>query len=168
MRCNCHLSLSRHHFLTAFFNPPLKVLSSLPEMADQLGPSHFRDIFDTALRTYEKVTGVALTSHPLAMGLQDCDNIEGITVLLQDQAKDLRKSEKITKSVETIVSILTPLSSAASFPDTVGLVRQKVLVANFRYLTVSYSLFHPQEQYTLVSVSYLTYVPSPVYIWIFL
>jgi hypothetical protein len=137
-------------------------------MADQLESSLFRDIFETALRDYEKKTGVALTDHPLAMGLQDCDNIEGITVLLRDQAKDFRKSETITKSVETIVSIMTPLSSAASLPGTVGLVRQKMLVANFTYLTVSYSLSHPQEQYTLVSVSYLTYVPSPVYIWIFL
>jgi hypothetical protein len=137
-------------------------------MADQLGSSHFRDIFDTALHAYEEKTGVTLTNHPLAMELQDCDNIEGITVLLRDQAKGFIKSEKITKSVETIVSILTPLSSAASLPDTIGLVRQKVLVANFTYLTVSYSLSHPREQYTLVSVSYLTYVPSPVYIWIFL
>ena len=100
-------------------------------MTDQSGYNRFRELFDSALRAYEKETGVSLANHRLAMELQHCDTIEGITALLQDQAKDFKKGDKIAKSVETIVSILTPLSSAASLPDTVGLVRQKVLLANF-------------------------------------
>lgn len=92
-------------------------------MADQSGPgsTRFRGLFDSALRAYEKETGVTLANHPLAIKLQCCDTTEGITALLKDQAKDFRQSEKITKSVETIVSILTPLSFVASLPDAVGL-----------------------------------------------
>ena len=140
--------------------PALKDLTSslTREMADQSGSNRFRELFDTALRAYENETGVTLASHRLAIELQHCDTSEGITAFLQDQAKDFRKSEKITKSVKTIVSILTPLSSAASLPDTVGLVRQKVLVASFTSLTVSYSHSRPRRQYKLVSVSYLMYV----------
>ena len=92
-------------------------------MADQSGSARFRELFDSALRAYENDTGVTLANHRLAMELQHCDTIDGITTLLQDQAKDFRNSENFTKSVETIVSILTPLSFAASLPDTVGLVR---------------------------------------------
>jgi len=127
-------------------------------MADQSESTRFRALFDSALCAYEKETGVILANHRLAMELQHCDSIEGMTALLQDQAKDFRKSEKISKSVKTIVSILTPLSSAASLPDSIGLVRQKVLVASFTSLTVPYSHFRPRKQYKLVSVSYLMYV----------
>jgi len=137
-------------------------------MADQSGSSRFRELFDSALRSYEQETGITLANHRLATELQHCDTIEGITALLQDQAKDFRKTERITKSVKSIVSILTPLSSAASLPDTIGLVRQKVLVANFASLTASYSHSRPRKQYKLVSVSYLTYVPFPSSMWIIL
>ena len=128
-------------------------------MADQSASTRFRELFDAALRAYEEETGVILANHRLALELQHCDTIGGITTLLKDQAKVFRKSEKITKSVETIVSILTPLASAAPLPDTIGLVRQKVLVASFTSLTVSYSRSRPRKQYKLVSVSYLMYVP---------
>lgn len=97
---------------------------------DQSGSTRFQELFDSALRAYEKETGVILANHRLAIELQHCDTIEGITTLLQDQAKEFKRSQIITKSIETIVSILTPLSSAASLPDTVGLVRQNVLVAS--------------------------------------
>jgi hypothetical protein len=110
------------------------------------------------LRAYENETGVILANHRLAMELQRCDTVEGITALLKDQAKDFRKSEKVTRSVETIVSILTPLTYAASLPDTVGLVRRKVLGSVFTSLTVSYSHSRPRKQYKLVSVSCLMYV----------
>jgi hypothetical protein len=129
-------------------------------MADQSGSTRFRELFNSALRAYEKETGVTLSNHRLAVELQYCDTIEGITVLLQGQAKDFKKSETIIKSVETIVSILTPLSLAASLPDTVGLVRQnELVVASFTSLTVSYSRSRPRKQYKLVSASYLMYVP---------
>ena len=137
-------------------------------MADQSESTRFRELFDSALRAYEKETGVTLANHRLAMELQHCDTIEGMTALLQDQAKDFRKSEKVTKSVETIVSILTPLSSAASLPDTIGLVRQRVLVASFTSLTVSSSHSRPRKQFKLVSVSYLVYVLFSFHMWVFL
>jgi len=136
-------------------------------MADQSGSTHFRELFYSALHAYEKETGITLANHRLAMELQNCDTIEGITALLQAQAKDFRKCETITKSVETVVSILTPLSLAASLPDTVGFVRQKVLAPGSTSLTVSYSRSRPQKQYKLVSVFYLMYVPfSSSYVYI--
>ena len=128
-------------------------------MADQSASTRFRDLFDDALRAYENETGVTLANHPLAMKLQGCESVEAITALLQDQAKVFKKSEKITKSIQTIVSILSPLSSAASFPDAVGLVCQKVLQTCFASLTVYDSHSRHRKRYRLVSASYLMYVP---------
>lgn len=93
-------------------------------MTDQSRYARFQELFESALRAYEKKTGITLSRHPLAAKLQSCDSVEGITTLLQDQAKSFQKSDKIIKPMETIVSILTPLSLAASLPDTLGLVRK--------------------------------------------
>ena len=92
-------------------------------MADQSGSVSFQKLLESALLRYEKKTGVTLSQHPLALQLQSCKSVEAFNYLLQDKAKDVRESERITKSMKTIVSTLTPLSSAASLPDAVGLVR---------------------------------------------
>ena len=128
-------------------------------MTENSAPNRFRDLFDDALHVYEKETGITLANHSLAVKLQGCESVGAITALLQDQAKDFKKSEKITKSIGTIVSILTPLSFAASLPDAVGLVCQKVLQTCFTSLTVHHSHSRPRRRYRLVSASYLMYVP---------
>jgi len=92
-------------------------------MPIQSGSVSFQRLLESALLRYEKKTGVTLSKHPLALQLQSCNSVEDFNNLLQDKAKDVRESERITKSMKTIVSILTPLSFAASLPDSVGLVR---------------------------------------------
>ena len=126
-------TLARYLFLTTKRPFPER---SVPEMTEQSGSSHFQELFESALQAYEKKTGITLSRHPLAMKLQSCDSVEGITTLLQGQAKSFKKSDKIIRSMETIVSILTPLSFAASLPDTVGLVRHKALMSCFTSLTI--------------------------------
>jgi len=92
-------------------------------MANQSGSASFQRLLESALLRYEKKTGVTLSKHPLALQLQSCNSVEDFNKLLQDKAKDLRERERITRSMKTIVSILTPLSSLASLPDAVGMVR---------------------------------------------
>ena len=99
------------------------------EMAYQSVSVSFQSLLESALLGYEKKTGVTLSKHPLALQLQSCNSIEDFNKLLQDKAKDVRKSERITNSMKTIVSILTPISSFASLPDAVGLVHWKALMA---------------------------------------
>jgi len=98
-------------------------------MSNQSGSVSFQKLLESALLRYEKKTGVTLSKHPLALQLQSCNSVEDFNNVLQDKAKDIRESERITKSMRTIVSILTPLSSVASLPDTVGLVCYKSLMA---------------------------------------
>ena len=92
-------------------------------MANQSASVSFQTLLESALLQYEKKTGVTLSKHPLALQLQSCNSVEDLNTILQDKAKDVRESERIIKSMKTIVSILTPLSSVASLPDAVGLVR---------------------------------------------
>jgi hypothetical protein len=97
-------------------------------MADQSRSAHFQALFESALKAYERKTGITLAQHPLAVKLQSCHSVEDVTALLLGQAKafsDFQANNRITKAIETTVSILTPLSDATSLADAVGLVRQK-------------------------------------------
>jgi hypothetical protein len=82
-------------------------------MANPSGSVYFQRVLESALIRYEKKTGVTLSEHPLAMQLQSCNSIDDFNNLLQEKAKDIKERERITKSMKTIVSILTPLSSVA-------------------------------------------------------
>ena len=92
-------------------------------MANQSESVSFQTSHESALLRYEKKTDVTLFEHPLALQFQSCNSVEDFNNLLQDNAKDIRESERITKPMKTIVSILIPLSSDASLLDAVGLVR---------------------------------------------
>jgi len=91
-------------------------------MANQSESVTFQGLLEFALLRYERKTGITLSKHPLALQLQNCNSVEDFNNLLQDKAKDVRESERITKPMTTIVSILTPISSA-SLPDAVVQVR---------------------------------------------
>lgn len=115
--------------------PPLRATR---DMAVQSGSARFQALFESALRDYEKKTGVTLAEHSLTQELQSCDSVDAITTLLQHQAQnfdDYRENDKILKLIRTTVSILTPLSSAASLADAVGVVRQKTLLPCIKSLT---------------------------------
>jgi len=110
-------------------------------MTDQPGSARFQALLDSALQEYEKNAGVTLPDREdsLAIPLQRCHSIDDITTLLQDKAKafnDLRQRDRIFKSINVTVSILTPISAVASVADDVGLVRQKVLRACLIFLTI--------------------------------
>ena len=110
-------------------------------MTDQPGSVRFQALLDSALQEYEKRPGVTLASSEdsLAIQLQRCHSIDAITTLLQDKTQafdDFRRRDRIFKSINATVSILTPISAFASAADGAGLVRQKVLKACLAFLTV--------------------------------
>ena len=92
-------------------------------MVNQSGSVSFQSLLESALLQYEKKTGITLSKHPLALKFQSCNSVEDFNKLLQDKARDVRESERITKSMKIIVSILMLLSSVASPLDALGLVR---------------------------------------------
>jgi hypothetical protein len=126
------------------------------EMADQSGSP--QTPFESALRAYEEKTGVTLAQHPLAQQVQSCQSTHDITTLLQGQVQafDESRRDKIIRSIKATVSILTPLSAAASLPDAFGLVRLEALWHCFASVTTFCR--HLRRQFRLASLSYLMYV----------
>ena len=103
-------------------------------MAHQPKFARFQTLFEPALQVYEKRVGVSLAQHPLTIKLLNCDSVEAITGLLQDQLRafgDLRGSDKTMTSIKITVSNLSKLSAAASLADAFGQVRQQEMVARF-------------------------------------
>ena len=94
-------------------------------MSDQSGSSNLRVLFEAALEDYKHQTGIELAEHPLAGRLQDGNSVESVTAILREQAQDFkefREKDKVLKPLKRVLTVLHRLSSAANFPQDVGLV----------------------------------------------
>ena len=100
-------------------------------MGDQSQSSRFRLLFESALQEYQSQTGTSLASHPLAEKLQDCDSIESITTVLQEQARafsEFRGGDgRVMKSLKTVVSVVYTLSVTV-LGEAVGLVCREISI----------------------------------------
>ena len=97
-------------------------------MGDRPGSSRFRVLFEAALRQYEDQTEIPLVKHPLAEQLQNCDSVDSVITVLQEQVwafSEFRGSDRIMKSLEGVVSVLSTLSSVADLGGSIGLVGRK-------------------------------------------
>ena len=130
-------------------------------MSDQSGSSNFPSLFESALHDYEKQTGIPLANHPLARQLQNCQSIDSVTALLQEQARafsGFRERDKIMKSLKSVVSALSKVCAIATLGQDIGMVSPGPLIecSTFRPIFGSHS--HLRMQYILASVSYSPYV----------
>jgi hypothetical protein len=101
-------------------------------MADQSQnsqSSRFRVLFESALQDYQNQTGTTLANHPLAEKLQNCNSVESVTDVLQEQARaftEFRGGDgRIMKSLKAVVSVLDSLSTSIALGEVIGLVRRK-------------------------------------------
>jgi fungal STAND N-terminal Goodbye domain len=85
---------------------------------------NFQQIFNNALKSYEKRTKNNLLDHPLAAQLQACDSPSAVVLVLQQQVQELNQSrtnnERLTKWLDPTVNVLYSLSGALG--EGVGLV----------------------------------------------
>ena len=90
--------------------------------------SSFQDLFNAAIRDYENQTETKLIEHPFAKQLEECDSVDSIVAILQEQAKTFRKFRgddgKITKSLKSSVDVLYTLSNSTLLGEGIGLVRK--------------------------------------------
>jgi hypothetical protein len=106
------------------------------DMSDQSGSSRLQVLFQAAMHDYEKKTGIVLARHPLAEKLQNCDSVESVTAVFQEQTQafsGFRAGDKVFKPLKNIVSLLHKLSSAA---DTIGLVRPCAIIQCLKFLNL--------------------------------
>jgi len=135
-------------------------------MGDQSLCLGFRALFQSALQAYKKTTGISLVEHPLTLQLQNCRSVESIIALLQNQIRassDFVETDRLKESVTSIISILFGFSATAAFDWVLDLVPQKVLMACSTFLTLLSRHSPLKMQYSLVSQSYLPYVPNFIY-----
>lgn len=104
--------------------PATPVMSQAPTAIAASSESRFQDIFQAALKSYQKQTKKDLLAHPLASQLQSCNSTSAIFAVLQDQVRDFDKSrsgdERLTKWLGPTVNVLWAFSAAVS--GGVGLV----------------------------------------------
>ena len=78
--------------------------------------SNFQQIFDNALKEYQRRTKKDLLKHPLAAQLQACDSPRSILVVLQQQVQELNRSQgtdnRLTKRLDPTISVICALSNA--------------------------------------------------------
>jgi fungal STAND N-terminal Goodbye domain len=100
-------------------------------MSDQLASSRFEALFEEALHDYERQTGIPLAQHTLAEQFQNCQSVESVTTLLQEQTRafsDFRGSDKIMKSLKSLVSALSRVSAIAAIGRDIGIVCPRLLI----------------------------------------
>ncbi|KAH9992544.1 hypothetical protein BJV74DRAFT_795789 [Russula compacta] len=105
-------------------------------MSDQSGSSRLQALFDSALQDYEKQTGISLPRHPLAEQLQNCDSVDSVIAVLQQQAQtfsEFRGSHRIMKSLNGVVSVLSSFPPAKAIHT--GLA---ILLATIKGVGASY------------------------------
>jgi len=82
--------------------------------------SKLQFLFEAALHNYEEQTGMKLIDHPLARQLENCNSVESITAVLQDQARaftEFRRDDgKVMKPLKRVVHVVHALSTSLSFP----------------------------------------------------
>ena len=130
-------------------------------MSDQSGSSNFPSLFESALHDYEKQTGIPLANHPLARQLQNCQSIDSVTALLQEQARafsEFRERDKIMKSLKSVVSALSKVCAIATLGQDIGMVSPGPLIGCSTFRPIFGSHSHLRMQYILASVSYSPYV----------
>ena len=99
-------------------------MSSAHPQTTASSSSNFQQIFNNALKAYEKRTKNDLLAHPLAAQLQACDSPGAILSVLHKQVEELNRSrntdDRWTKWLDPTVNVLFSLS--ATIGEGVGLV----------------------------------------------
>ena len=129
-RTPLHSTLYHDHLLrlTADHSFFLDHISFILDMS-QSSSSSFKDLFDAALQDYENKTGIDLVGNTLAKKFENCDSVDSITAIFQEQAQIFRKFRgddgKLMKSLKSSVDILYMLSNTV-LCGGVGLVHPKI------------------------------------------
>lgn len=125
-------------------------------MGDPLG-FMLPPLFEAAVHDYQKQTGVKLIDHPLARKLENCNSVESITSVLQEQARsfiDFRRDEsddgKVMKLLKHVVHVLHTLSISTTLREGISLVSvvcRVALVVNYFFRRCFFSHSPLQRQY---------------------
>jgi hypothetical protein len=107
--------------------------------------SNFQQIFNNALKVYEKRTKKDLLAHPLATELQNCDSPTEILTVLHRQVQGLDQSgtgdDRWTKWLDPTVNVLYMLSGTLG--EGLGLVSLKTRTSRICSLMFTRQILPP-------------------------
>jgi hypothetical protein len=102
-------------------------------MSQSSSPSTFQALFNAALQDYKDKTGNSLADHPFTRQLQECDSVESVFIILEDQARVFRKFRdhgKLINSLKCLAGIFCSSFITTVLGEGIDLVvRPKSIVA---------------------------------------
>lgn len=118
-------------FLSPFTTLPY-LISSNSNMSQPSSTSSFQDLFNTALQGYENQTGTSLVDHPFARQLDECDSVDSVVAILQEQSQSFREFRggdgRLMKSFVCSVDVLYTMSTNTALGEGIGLVCPEVFI----------------------------------------
>ncbi len=94
--------------------------------------SSFLSLYHSALQDYTTQTGTNLVDHPFAKQLENCESVDSISSLLQENVRkflEFRGEDgKIIKSLKCAVHVLHTLCTSTVLGEGIGLVRPKPVI----------------------------------------
>jgi hypothetical protein len=87
--------------------------------------SALQALFNAALQDYNYKTGNTLADHPFARQLQECDSVESISTILEEQARvfrGFRDHGKLINSLKRLADILCSPFISTVLGEGIGLV----------------------------------------------
>ena len=125
----------------------MSAVTATPATTAASSKSRFQDIFQAALKSYQKQTKMDLLAHPLASQLQSCDSTAAILAILRDQVREFEKNsagdERLTKWLGPTVNVLNAFSATVS--GGVSLVSFYLSQCKRRVSHVCFAGFFPGE-----------------------
>src|SRR6266478_832854 len=155
-------SADNHHLSVISSSHRKLIFFSVSNMSQPSSSSSFQTLFDAALQDYENQTGNSLVDHPFARQLEECDSVDSVAAILQEQSRGFREFRggdgNLMKSVMRSVDVLYTLSVSTILGEGIGLVRPKVFISVPCSSSLLFSHSRLRKQYLLVSPSYSPYV----------
>ena len=100
--------------------PPIDAMSVNPSL-------ELKSLFEAALNEFEKRAGTNLLRHQIIDSLTNCESVESVIAVLQDQAQAFRTwrgdDGKLMTWLKRTVQVLHPLSTSGVLVESIGLVR---------------------------------------------
>jgi hypothetical protein len=106
--------------------------------------STLQALFNVALQDYKDKTGNSLVDHPFARQLQECNSVESISTILEEQARafrEFRDHGKLIDSLKRLAGILCSPFISAVLGESIGLVVRPKTICRCTLLLIG-PLFH--------------------------
>ena len=94
-------------------------------MSESSEPSTFLALFNAALQDYKDKTGNSLVDHPFARQLEECDSVESVSTILEEQARvfrEFRDHGKLISSLKRLADVLCSPFINNVLGESIGLV----------------------------------------------